>query len=172
MIEQYRAHEIRAADSTNRHIQLLRTRPGKRNRVLDVFHRQRRMHHQHHGCAVNQRDRGKVAHRIVIHFFDQRPYPVRAAGKQQRVTVRWRFGHDIRNQHRGPVVHHDLLAQRPCQRQRDQARGKIVAAADGRGNDAQRFHGKFLAIPVRRCTSQYQRSQTPRERLFHGCSSV
>ena len=112
-IEQFRCQMRCGADRTRGIIEFPRLSLGQRDQLLDGLYRQRRMHDQYAQRPHQQRDGGKIPHRIVSGFFEQRYHRKRAAGNQQGVAVGRRFGYEQSRRQRAAVIDYHLLAQTP-----------------------------------------------------------
>ena len=115
-------------------------RLGQRHQLANRLHRQCGMHHQNVRRTVGQRDRHKIAHRIIGRGLNQRPHPQSIVVEQQRVTIRRRLIDELtRNHTAATAIHNDLLAQRRRQTRREQARRHISATTDSGSHHAHRL---------------------------------
>ena len=134
-------------------IQAPRLCARKGDEVLEVFHRQRRMHRQHKWADGRQRHRRKIAQRVIRHFRvhirinGERP----GAAHHQRITVGRGLRHHLGADHAAraaAIFNHKGVTQRFGQALRQRARDKIGAATRREWHDeAYWFCGVALRMP-------------------------
>ncbi len=127
-------------------VELSGARSGQSDQFAYGLNRQRRMHDQHVGRALDQSHRREVTQRVPRRsILQKRREPHRAAAFEQRVTIGLRFGYDFRADVARAVLYDDRLPERTGDFLRNETREQVAAAADRAGDDAQRAERKILA---------------------------
>ena len=140
-----------AADTGRSHRQRAGLGFGQRNEILHTAHRQRRMRHQHIGRIRHQRDRCKIAQRVVRHFGkDTGIDRHRRRRNHQCVAIGRGLRRQLRAQHAtraGAILHNHRLAHLIREFLREKSPHNIAAAAGRAGHDhAQRFLREGLCV--------------------------
>ena len=128
----------RGAGARRRIVDAARLRLGVGDELLEVGHRQRRVHHQHQRDRGQLGDRREILDRVVGRLLQAGVDRERDGGDQQGVAVGRGLGHDggaDRAAAARPVVDHGGLAPVVVHALRDQPRDRVGGAAGDERHD-------------------------------------
>jgi hypothetical protein len=162
-LEQLGAQLVEARDPARGEVELAGLRAGKRDQLVYVADRQRRMHHQHRGDVRDERDRREVGDRVEGHARVQElVHRVRAhRAEEERIAVgrraRGRLGPDVAGG-AGAILDEHRLAPLLSHLLRDHAPEDVGGAARRpRYDHAHRLRWIRLRCNVRRGERQEEK---------------